>query len=253
MLIKLLGSGEIKIAGLVTHRYDFADIEQAYETYGAAAKHKAVKNAVKKTGSHSCKNSCNRKLAGAHWWANTLRVDSAGTAFVAKHGHDLQRLQLSHYPLTKFTILDKPGALSAIGFSENTQTSDIFNLDIPAQIILLMCYVYAAYALDQWVEASILIEDIKRRYNLERQSHKKICRKAAAIGTVKVKVTAEVSNVQELPGRQKWQAILSLKSKAGIAHARRAVQPFTISRNVPMLYGRNPDNSSKIAGFLQLQ
>ncbi|KAK0477914.1 chaperonin 10-like protein [Armillaria novae-zelandiae] len=43
MLIQLLGSGKIKIAGLVTHRYNFADIEQAYETFGAAAKHKAVK------------------------------------------------------------------------------------------------------------------------------------------------------------------------------------------------------------------
>ncbi|KAK0215480.1 hypothetical protein IW262DRAFT_1465123 [Armillaria fumosa] len=43
MLIKLLGSGKIKIAGLVTHRYNFADIEQAYETFGAAAKNKAVK------------------------------------------------------------------------------------------------------------------------------------------------------------------------------------------------------------------
>ncbi len=43
MLIKLLGSGKIKIAGLVTHRYNFADIEEAYDTFGAAAKHKAVK------------------------------------------------------------------------------------------------------------------------------------------------------------------------------------------------------------------
>ncbi|KAK0191908.1 alcohol dehydrogenase GroES domain protein [Armillaria mellea] len=43
MLIKLLGSVKIKVAGLVTHRYNFADIEEAYDTFGAAAKHKAVK------------------------------------------------------------------------------------------------------------------------------------------------------------------------------------------------------------------
>ncbi|PBK87855.1 GroES-like protein [Armillaria gallica] len=43
MLIKLLGSGKIKIAGLLTHRYNFADIVEAYDTFGAAAKHKAVK------------------------------------------------------------------------------------------------------------------------------------------------------------------------------------------------------------------
>ncbi|KAK0452107.1 chaperonin 10-like protein [Desarmillaria tabescens] len=43
MLIKLLGSGKIKVAGLVTHRYTFAEVEEAYGTFGAAAKHKAVK------------------------------------------------------------------------------------------------------------------------------------------------------------------------------------------------------------------
>ncbi|KAG7441313.1 GroES-like protein [Guyanagaster necrorhizus] len=43
MLIKLLGSGQIKIGDLVTHRYNFAEIEEAYTTFGAAAEHKAMK------------------------------------------------------------------------------------------------------------------------------------------------------------------------------------------------------------------
>ncbi|KAJ7342851.1 putative zinc-dependent alcohol dehydrogenase [Mycena albidolilacea] len=43
MLLKLIGSGEIKTDALVTHTFSFAEMLDAYSTFGAAAKHKAIK------------------------------------------------------------------------------------------------------------------------------------------------------------------------------------------------------------------
>jgi len=42
-LIKLVDSGKIKTDKLVTHTFDFADILDAYSTFGAAAQHNALK------------------------------------------------------------------------------------------------------------------------------------------------------------------------------------------------------------------
>jgi alcohol dehydrogenase len=43
MLLKLLGSGKIKADALVTHTFSFADMLDAYSTFGASTEHKAIK------------------------------------------------------------------------------------------------------------------------------------------------------------------------------------------------------------------
>ncbi|KAJ7301753.1 hypothetical protein DFH08DRAFT_978513 [Mycena albidolilacea] len=43
MLLKLIGSGKIKTATLVTHTFSFAEMLDAYSTFGAVADHKAIK------------------------------------------------------------------------------------------------------------------------------------------------------------------------------------------------------------------
>lgn len=43
MLMKTVQSGKLKPAGLITHRFKFADFLQAYEVFGNAAKEKALK------------------------------------------------------------------------------------------------------------------------------------------------------------------------------------------------------------------
>ncbi|KIH91395.1 alcohol dehydrogenase [Sporothrix brasiliensis 5110] len=43
MLLKLVAAKRIDPSLLITHRFKFADMEKAYETFGAAAKHKALK------------------------------------------------------------------------------------------------------------------------------------------------------------------------------------------------------------------
>jgi len=43
MLIKLVDSGKLKTAGLVTHTYKFSEMTEAYNTFGAAAKNNALK------------------------------------------------------------------------------------------------------------------------------------------------------------------------------------------------------------------
>ncbi|KAM5528551.1 alcohol dehydrogenase [Fusarium oxysporum f. sp. phaseoli] len=43
MLLKLVGSGKLKPSLLITHHYKFSDMEKAYETFGKAAQHGALK------------------------------------------------------------------------------------------------------------------------------------------------------------------------------------------------------------------
>jgi len=43
MLLKLLVSGKLDADKLITHKFAFKDVEKAYETFGAAAKHDALK------------------------------------------------------------------------------------------------------------------------------------------------------------------------------------------------------------------
>ncbi len=43
MLIKLVDSGKLKTARLVTHTYKFSEMTEAYNTFGAAAKNNALK------------------------------------------------------------------------------------------------------------------------------------------------------------------------------------------------------------------
>ncbi|KAJ7876979.1 putative zinc-dependent alcohol dehydrogenase [Mycena leptocephala] len=43
MLLKLMGSGKIKADALVTHTFRFADMLDAYSTFGASTEHKAIK------------------------------------------------------------------------------------------------------------------------------------------------------------------------------------------------------------------
>ncbi|KAG7095466.1 hypothetical protein E1B28_006206 [Marasmius oreades] len=43
MLIKLLDAGKLNTTGLVTHTFEFKDMENAYKTFAAAAKHNAMK------------------------------------------------------------------------------------------------------------------------------------------------------------------------------------------------------------------
>lgn len=43
MLLKLVSSKRVDPSQLITHRFKFADMEKAYDTFGAAAKHKALK------------------------------------------------------------------------------------------------------------------------------------------------------------------------------------------------------------------
>ncbi|KAF9269592.1 GroES-like protein [Marasmius fiardii PR-910] len=43
MLIKLLDAGKLKTEGLLTHTYKFEETERAYQTFGEAAKHNAMK------------------------------------------------------------------------------------------------------------------------------------------------------------------------------------------------------------------
>ncbi|KAJ7785210.1 alcohol dehydrogenase GroES domain protein [Mycena maculata] len=46
MLLKLIDSGKIKTDALLTHRFNFAEILDAYSTFGAAAQHNAVKMVI---------------------------------------------------------------------------------------------------------------------------------------------------------------------------------------------------------------
>ncbi|KAK2668058.1 Polyketide synthase, enoylreductase domain [Fusarium oxysporum f. sp. vasinfectum] len=43
MLVKLVGSGKLKPSLLITHHFKFSDMEKAYETFGKAAQHGALK------------------------------------------------------------------------------------------------------------------------------------------------------------------------------------------------------------------
>ncbi|KAK1222675.1 hypothetical protein PQX77_014461 [Marasmius sp. AFHP31] len=43
MLIKLLDAGKLKTDGILTHKFKFEDMAKAYETFGQAAKHNALK------------------------------------------------------------------------------------------------------------------------------------------------------------------------------------------------------------------
>ncbi|KAJ7203044.1 putative zinc-dependent alcohol dehydrogenase [Mycena pura] len=43
MLLKLMDSGKIKTDSFITHTFDFAEMLDAYSTFGAAAQHKAIK------------------------------------------------------------------------------------------------------------------------------------------------------------------------------------------------------------------
>uniref|UniRef100_A0A0D2XT84 Enoyl reductase (ER) domain-containing protein n=1 Tax=Fusarium oxysporum (strain Fo5176) TaxID=660025 RepID=A0A0D2XT84_FUSOF len=43
MLLKLVGSGKLKPSLLITHHFKFSDMEKAYETFGKAAQHGALK------------------------------------------------------------------------------------------------------------------------------------------------------------------------------------------------------------------
>lgn len=47
MLLKVVSSGKLKPAQLVTHRFDFNDIQKAYETFGNASREKALKVVLK--------------------------------------------------------------------------------------------------------------------------------------------------------------------------------------------------------------
>jgi alcohol dehydrogenase len=46
-LLKLVEAGKLKSGSLATHTFDFKDVYKAYETFGAAAEHNALKIIIK--------------------------------------------------------------------------------------------------------------------------------------------------------------------------------------------------------------
>ena len=47
MLLKVVGSGKLKPAGLVTHRFAMSEMMEAYDTFGDAAGEGALKVVIK--------------------------------------------------------------------------------------------------------------------------------------------------------------------------------------------------------------